>query len=523
MPDEDTVPEHGIGFEIFHQMKLRKNEVSQYIVETDESVTIGELLDASTRVAISLKKLNLADDAIIAISSWSHKQTCIPYIAGLFNGNIVTFLDPLVTPKDKALMFEKVTPSILFVDEDNLGNIEESLKLGGLDIKIVVFEGNKNGYISLEEFSRVTDSEVEAFEPVKLDNNERTAVIIFSSGTTGVPKGISLSHLGILSRTGGFSIPVTIILSAPNWISYCLLLIRSLREGGARVLGKNYDLSQIWRLVDKYKINMMLASIYQCSQMIKQPIEDGLDISSLGLLITGGASMPPEIFSRLKQVVPNVLILQAYGLTEACGPTLVFDLGLAKDREFHKKKPDSCGTPIPGVWYKVVDPETEEILGPNKPGELRIKSRYSMLGYYNEDSSKDFDSDGYLKTGDILQYDEDLCFFVIDRLKEMLKYRGFIWSPTELENALITHPFVEIAAVVGVPHIEDGDLPMCLVKLRENCQVDPDELVEHVNNILKDERKKLRAGVKIVKDLPLTGTGKIHKKKIREMILDGQI
>ncbi|XP_045463881.1 bacitracin synthase 1-like [Harmonia axyridis] len=523
MPDEDSVPEHGVGYEIFHNMKLRRNEIAQFMVETNESVTFGELLDVSTRVAINLKKLNLSEEDIVGICCGSDKYTCVPYIAGLFNGNIVTALDPLVVPQEKALMLRKVTPRILFVDEENLEIIEESLRIAELNIKLVVFGDNTKGYISFESLLEATQKEIGEFEPVTIDDNQRTASIFFSSGTTGVPKGICISHLSILARSGGFSIPVTLLLSAPNWISYILMALRTLREGGARVILKEFDFSKIWRLIEKYKINLAFLSVYQSCQLMKHPIDDDIDISSLSLLVIGGSALAPELLSRYKAVLPNVYILQAYGLTEACGPSLIFDLGIAEHREFAKNKPDSCGCPIPGVWYKVVDPETEEILGPNKPGELRIKSRYSMTGYYKEDSSRDFDSDGYFKTGDIVRYDEDRCFYVVDRLKEMVKYRSFAWSPSVFENVLITHPCVEIAAVVGIPHIEDGHLPMGVVKLKKNCEVDPEELVRYVDNVLIDGRKTLAAGVKVVDDLPLTGSGKVHKKKLLSMVLNGEL
>lgn len=146
-----------------------------------------------------------------------------------------------------------------------------------------------------------------------------------------------------------------------------------------------------------------------------------------------------------------------------------------------------------------------------------------MLGYFNEDSSKDFDADGYFKTGDIVQYDEDKCFYIMDRIKELLKYQGNVVSPTALEDVLTSHPTVEIAAVIGIPHVEDGDHPMGVVKLRSNCTVNPGDLMQYVDEIIEDKTRRLWAGIKIVEDIPVNGVGKINKRKLRDMILTGKI
>lgn len=165
----------------------------------------------------------------------------------------------------------------------------------------------------------------------------------------------------------------------------------------------------------------------------------------------------------------------------------------------------------------------EEVDGPHKKGELRIKSPLQMNGYYNKDSSESFDADGWLKTGDVAYYDEDHCIYIVDRIKEMLKYQSWHVPPALIEAVLLSHPAVHFAVVIGIPHPEDGDHPMGVVILNEESKdISEDDLVEYVNSKV-DDRQKLRAGVKFVKEFPHTPTGKVKRKQLKDLILAGEM
>lgn len=172
----------------------------------------------------------------------------------------------------------------------------------------------------------------------------------------------------------------------------------------------------------------------------------------------------------------------------------------------------------------MVDLENEEeVDGPYKKGELRIKSALQMNGYYNKNSSETWDSDGWLKTGDVAYYDEDECIYIVDRIKELLKYQSWHVPPALIESVLLSHPDVHFAIVIGIPHVEDGDHPMGVVILNEgSTDISENELVEYVNAKV-DDRQKLRAGVKFVKEFPHTPTGKVKRKELKELILAGEV
>ncbi|KAK9878018.1 hypothetical protein WA026_020646 [Henosepilachna vigintioctopunctata] len=166
-------------------------------------------------------------------------------------------------------------------------------------------------------------------------------------------------------------------------------------------------------------INMILLSPYQCLTLSKSSKPEGLDTSSLHCLITVGGSMPKSLVNDLRDALPGTYISQIYGQTELCGAITRFETRKVDDRLLLHYKHNSVGRAMPGFWYKrsetkqifqVVDTVTEKIVGPNEPGELRIKSGCVMNGYLNRDSSEAFDQSGWLRTGDVVYYDEFQCF-----------------------------------------------------------------------------------------------------------------
>lgn len=252
------------------------------------------------------------------------------------------------------------------------------------------------------------------------------------------------------------------------------------------------------------------------------PRPENFDGSSLkNLLITGGR-MPQSTFLEMKKVLAETKVLTCYGQTEA-GSITGFNVFNEEDQALARAKPQSCGRPINGIWCKVVDYETEKTLGFNEPGEIRVKSEAIMNGYYKMDSSSAWDSEGWLKTGDLGYYDEDFCFFIIDRIKDIMHYEGYHVPPAVIEKVLLTHPAVKEVLVFGTPHEIYEDLPTALVVLKENAgHVDSEELRNYADERL-DNFKKLRGGLKIVEHLYYTHTKKYRRHYTKQMYLSGKI
>jgi len=231
----------------------------------------------------------------------------------------------------------------------------------------------------------------------------------------------------------------------------------------------------------------------------------------LKLLFVSGAYCSKELMEYVRSKLPITLVATVYGMTEA---SAIFNFMKHKSLD----NPDSIGVPVPNVTYKEVDIDTDEPVGFNQKGELRLKSDHMCSGYYKRDSSDLWDSEGFLRTGDVVTYNEDFLFYYIDRIKEMFRYKDYNLEPVKYEQILEGHPDIDQCVLVGVPHARDTSHVALAVIKTEGSTATEQEIEEYYNS-RTEEVGKIRAGVHFVKEFPLTVTGKIIRRKVKEEIV----
>lgn len=240
----------------------------------------------------------------------------------------------------------------------------------------------------------------------------------------------------------------------------------------------------------------------------KTPLLDKYDISSVKYAISSAAPLSKETVDAVRRRIPNLTVRQVYGMSEA---------GTFCVQTDSHCKPGSVGSLRTGVYGRVVDTETGVVLGPNAAGELVFKSAGIMKGYVGDsDATKaSFDQDGWFHTGDVGYYDNDGEFFIVDRLKELIKYNAFQVPPAELEALILTHPNVKDVGVIGVPDESVGELPMAFVVKQGDCS--EKDIVDFVA-ARTSSAKRLRGGVKFIAEIPKNPAGKILRRVLRDLI-----
>lgn len=347
---------------------------------------------------------------------------------------------------------------------------------------------------------------------------EHTLYLPYSSGTTGKPKGVELTHANLIWNVlqsheidcQFFDEESVVISPLPMFHIYGFLVSvhNCFYHGRPLITMKRYDIERFCQLVQDHKVTRAHVVPPILLQLSKHPVVDNYDMSSLKILQSAAAPLGPEtekaVRNRLKADVK-----QLWGMSE------LSPLGTGNPDD--RIKAGSAGPPISDTQAKVVDVTSGKALGIGEEGELCIRGPQVMKGYLNdvEKTRATLTEDGWLHTGDIAKIDEDGYIYITDRLKELIKVKGFPVAPAELEAVVFTHPDVIDTCVIPVPDEEYGEIPRAYVIARHGHGVTEKDIQEYVANLVAPY-KKLRGGVRFVESIPKTDSGKLLRRVLIE-------
>jgi len=349
--------------------------------------------------------------------------------------------------------------------------------------------------------------------------DDDTAVILYTSGTTGTPKGAELTHANLIRNAEasrglfGLGTDAVVLGALPLFHSFGQTcgMNATLGGGGTLSLIPRFDPGKALEIIARDKVNVFQGVPTMYGAMLHHPGHEDADTSSLTVCASGGSAMPVELMRGFEEAF-GCKVLEGYGLSES-SPVASFN---HPDRE---RKPGSIGTPIEGVEMKVVDDDGADV-AQGEVGEIVIRGHNVMKGYWErEDATAETVRDGWLHTGDMGQIDEDGYFFIVDRKKDLIIRGGYNVYPREIEEILYEHPAVREAAVIGVPHDEYGEEIGAAVALKDGESVSESELRDFVKEQVA--AYKYPRQLWFVDDLPKGPTGKILKREISPPDADG--
>jgi long-chain acyl-CoA synthetase len=465
-------------------------------------LTYAELDDRSARLAAVLVEKGLHPGDRVGVMLPNVPEFPIAYYGVLRAGGIVVPMNVLLKQREIAFYLEDSGSKLLLAwhgfGEDARGGAEQA----GADL------------IEVEPASFAALLAGHEPAPGLADTGEEdTAVILYTSGTTGKPKGAELTHANLF-RNADVSSRTTSEIAAGDVVFGGLPLFHSfgqtvsmnasLMVGACLTLVPKFDPGEALATIQRDSVTHFYGVPTMYGALLHHPERESYDTSSLRLCITGGASMPVEVLHGFEQAF-GAIVLEGYGLSE----TSPVSSSNHPDRE---RKPGSIGTPLEGVEMKLFDEDDNEV-AQGEVGEVVIRGHNIMKGYWQRpDATAEAMRSGWFHSGDMARVDEDGYFFIVDRKKDLIIRGGYNVYPREVEEVLYEHPKIREAAVVGVPHDQWGEEIGAAIVLHEGEELPPEEVSAYVRERIA--AYKYPRLVWFLDELPKGPTGKILKREI---------
>jgi acyl-CoA synthetase (AMP-forming)/AMP-acid ligase II len=472
------------------------------------AITYGALADAVDRAAAGLARRGFGRGDVLALYSPNLPEYAVAFFAAARAGGVVTTASPLLTADELGSQLRAAGATYLLTVPPFVERARDAVRQSGVK-ELFVF-GESEG---ATPFSNLLADGGDP-PPVTCNPAEDLVALPFSSGTTGFPKGVMLTHRNLVANICQCAVaaplrPDDVLIGVlPFFHIYGMVVTLGygLWRGATIVTLPRFDPEQFLQAMQDHRVTEAHLVPPIILMLAKHPLVDGFDLSSLRTITSGAAPLGGELASACAARL-GCVVKQGYGLTETSPVTHV--------NPADRVKPASVGVCVPNTVAKVVDTATGLDLGPHEQGEILITGPQVMRGYLNapDATAATLDDDGWLHTGDIGSFDEDGYFCVVDRLKELIKFNGLQVAPAELEAMLIQHPAVADVAVIPKADPSAGEIPKALVVLK-----DPSASPEAIMDWLAARvapYKKVRE-VAIVDQIPRSPAGKILRRVLIE-------
>ncbi|KAL5814992.1 hypothetical protein ACOSQ3_025791 [Xanthoceras sorbifolium] len=479
---------------------------------TGQRLSYADFFRQTSSLALSLRNrysLSKGDVAFLLCPSSLHVP--VLYFSLLSLGVVVSPANPLSSDSEIAHQLQLTRPSIAFATSQTSRKIPSNLRTIVID---------SPDFLSLSTQNQFNNSS-SANSTLVVDQSDAAAVL-FSSGTTGKVKGVVLTHRNLIALIAGLyhlktesspneppePHPVSLITVPLFHVFGFIILVQAVSLGETLIFMEMFDFETMLKSVEKYRVVSMPVSPPLIVAFVKSELTKKYDLSSLQMLGCGGAPLGKDVADKFKEKFPDVEITQGYGLTET-GGAAARTIGPDEINQH-----GSVGRLYELMEAKIVDPVTGEALPPGCRGELWLRGPTIMKGYVGDEkaTAETLDSEGWLKTGDLCYFDSDGFLFIVDRLKELIKYKAYQVPPAELEHLLHSNPEIADAAVIPYPDEEAGQIPMAFVVRKPGSKITEAQVMDFISKQVAPYKKIRR--VAFINSIPKSPAGKTLRREL---------
>ncbi|GAA1170299.1 AMP-binding protein [Pseudonocardia alaniniphila] len=496
-----TLPEYVLG-----QARKHRERTALVDATSGERLTYRELAEGVDSAASALSQMGIGPGDVVALISHNQPHYALGSFAALAAGAAVTPMNPALTTDELTKQFLASKAVAVIASEQASAHAGVAADAVGITHRLVL--GEADGF---RPFSELLTEKGDPPRPA-LDPSSSLAVLPFSSGTTGLSKGVMLTHRNLVANiaqtSAGWRVTENDVLAAAlpffHAVGFTIVLNAALRAGATAVTLARYQLEAYLQMLQNHRVTRAYLVPPMVLDLATASVVDDYDLSSVRFGLCGAAPLDVDLTRRAEARL-GFPIRQGYGMTEASPTT-----NMVPDAEFATIPAGSVGRLVPSTEARVVDPETGADVATGEPGEMWVRGPQVMAGYLDDPgaTAATVVEGGWLRTGDLVRIDDAGLYWVVDRLKELIKYKGFQVAPAELEALLLTHPDVLDVAVIGVPHREGGEAPRAFVVT--SGPIDAGTLMAWVAERVAPY-KKVRS-VEFVDTIPKSANGKILRR-----------
>ncbi|MCP5201805.1 MAG: AMP-binding protein [Gammaproteobacteria bacterium] len=474
------------------------------------ALSFDALAEQVERVAAGFASQGMVRGDVLAVCLPNLPEFAVAVYAATTLGAVVTTINPLYTAEELARQLNDAGAKYFLTLTALWPTHADALASTPVVRSFVIGDGAPSAAVPWAQLLACSDP----VPRVDVDPARDLAVLPYSSGTTGLPKGVMLTHRALVANS-------SMVIDGPNPIGQgevfaCVppmfhiygiatYLATAMRLGCTVVCMPRFDFEAYVRVLATYRATFAVVVPPVALGLVHHPIVDSVDLSALRIVVSSAAPLAPALATAMAKRL-GARVVQGYGMTEVAG---------ASHAQREGDPPESVGVALPNIEWKVAEVDSGAALGIGETGEVCVRGPSVMSGYLgNPDATAaTIDADGWLHTGDIGYADADGRCFIVDRLKELIKYKGYQIAPAELEAVLLAHPAVADAGVIGLPDDEAGEVPKAFVVKRG--EVDAAALQAHVAEHVAPY-KRIR-DIEFVESLPKSPAGKLLRRELRAL------